>query len=129
MDLRVVIADSDLAELQKLKSYFLVTGCSVVPTSDGVACIEALQVFQPDVLVIDDELPWGGCDGVLACLGEDGGAPQIPLVVVMSDGYPGTERLGHPSDVAFIAKPFRLPELFELIQCAMLEHELAALSA
>jgi response regulator of citrate/malate metabolism len=44
-------------------------------------CLERLQDFAPDVLVLEPELPWGGGDGVLAVIHEQ---PELrPAFVVL----------------------------------------------
>jgi hypothetical protein len=62
---------------------------------------------------LDWELPWGGGDGVLACLcDEDRGA--MPAIVLVSD-HDCPPELADAPVIGRLRKPFKLTELFETI--------------
>jgi len=44
------------------------SGFSVFSADSGIVCVANLQLFTPDVLLLDLNLKWGGCDGVLEAM-------------------------------------------------------------
>jgi CheY-like chemotaxis protein len=61
-------------------------GMEVATAVDGLNCVEQLRSFQPDVLLLEPSLLWGGSDGVLAVKSEDADLKQIPVVLIATDG-------------------------------------------
>lgn len=97
-------------------------GFSVRLTNSGVDCVTALRDFNPNVLVLDPNIPWGGGDGVLALCNEE---PELKDTLVMiltarcepgllyrlSD-YPIDDLAGQPISAAFLQR--RLERLLEI---------------
>ncbi len=82
MSVRVVVADDHTVVLDGLKAVLgLEPGIDVVALcTDGLEAIEAVQIHQPDVLVLDVTMP--RCDGLEAyeALGERGAT--VPTVIL-----------------------------------------------
>jgi CheY-like chemotaxis protein len=79
-------------------------GWEVETAHDGLECVDHLRRTNPDVVVLDAELLWGGADGVLADIA-DGDCPNVPVVLL---GIPQSVRAGD-RDVriaAILDKPF-----------------------
>lgn len=55
-------------------------GFGVATAENGVECLEAIRKWNPDLLVLDTDLLWGGADGVVAAVAQD---PEMPLVPVL----------------------------------------------
>nr|MCU0983008.1 response regulator [Pirellulaceae bacterium] len=69
---RVLIADADDAWLDVCERGLCDSGFTVETAQDGLACLAQLQRGpQPDVVVLELDMPWGGGDGVLAMLREE----------------------------------------------------------
>jgi CheY-like chemotaxis protein len=110
----VLVTDSD-PELADLFRLFLVEMGYVVETaSKALECLERLRRNPPDVLVLDRELLWGGGDGVLARLREEGPVPVPAVVLTTGDDADPPEPLGAPV-VACLRKPFTLAKLLKNI--------------
>jgi DNA-binding NtrC family response regulator len=77
----LLIADGDGAMCGVYQSYFSSAGYRVETVSDGMACMNRLRETCPDLLLLDHQLPWGGGDGVLACLREDKSIARVPVVL------------------------------------------------
>jgi DNA-binding NtrC family response regulator len=116
----VLIADGD-AELSDRQRQFLTErGYEVETASDGLECLENLRRVTPDVLVLDQELHWGGGDGVLAWLRELGVRPEVAVVLTATAGFsPHAAEDNEPPVVKFLPKPFGLAALLESVQAAV----------
>ena len=114
----VLVADGDAGWLDDSRSVFAALGFEVETATDGLDCLNKLRRRTPGVLVLDLTLRWGGADGVLAWLGEEG---RESAVILTGDESPRsvTERLlASPSVVAYFCKPLQLPVLLEVVRSA-----------
>ncbi len=81
MSVRILIADRDEYLLATYREHLSEHGAVVATASTGLACMERLRAFAPDVLVLDPAIPWGGGDGLLAVMHE---APELrPAAVIL----------------------------------------------
>jgi DNA-binding NtrC family response regulator len=115
----LLIADGD-AELCELYQFCLTKcGYKVATASDGLDCLEKLHRVMPAVLVLDRDLHWGGGDGVLAWLREEGAPFRVPVVLTATDSYPPVvAEAVQPPVVTFLPKPFALAALLESVRAA-----------
>jgi CheY-like chemotaxis protein len=86
----LLIAEADRSRCGVYESYFSSVGYRVETVSDGMACMNRLRETCPDLLLLDHQLPWGGGDGVLACIREDKTFVRVP-VVLFADFIPFQE--------------------------------------
>ncbi len=94
--------------------------------ADGLECLEMLRRRTPAVLVLDRELRWGGGDGVLAWLREQGAVPGVSVVLTATAAIlADVEPLGPPV-VTFLPKPFTLAALLESVGVAVADNGRAA---
>jgi DNA-binding response OmpR family regulator len=116
--MQILIADTDPELLQLVGKYLRKRGHEVEIASNGVECYVRLQrFFQPDVLILAHDLPWGGCDGVLAEMRADAALSQIPTILI-TDSDDECNTLASPAVMARIRKPFSLSQLLERIESA-----------
>jgi len=90
MSLRVLIADRDEFLSASYREHLSRHGAIVTTATTGVACLERLRDFAPDILVLDPSLLWGGSDGVLAVMHEEREI-RPACVLLLTDG--GNRRL------------------------------------
>ncbi len=88
--LRVLIADRDAFLLAMYGEHLGRYGAEVATATTGLACLERLRDFAPDVLVLDPAILWGGGDGVLAAMHEE---PQIRPASVLLITHGGNRSL------------------------------------
>jgi DNA-binding response OmpR family regulator len=119
----LLIAESN-AELRAAHRRFLTAhGYDVETAVDGLDCLEKLRQGSPAVLVLDRELPWGGGDGVLAWLREEGSASGVPVVLTATAGHgPDVEGI-EPPVVQLLAKPFALTALLDSLRAVLARRE------
>jgi CheY-like chemotaxis protein len=113
----VLVADHDI-KLARLYCRFLADhGLTAEAVSDGLQCLGVVRQSDPQVLVLDHELPWGDGEGVLACLREDG--RSLPVILTTWRRSPEFARRMIVSPVvACLRKFFPLPTLLDTIQMA-----------
>lgn len=113
----LLIADAD-AELRRIYDRMsLVVGYPVETAADGLECWSKVRARPPAALVIDSAIPWGGSEGVLACLRESSREIALPAIFVTGDEPPRVlaERFGVPATHCY-QKPFWLTTLLESVR-------------
>jgi len=100
---RVLIAD-DHADLVKAVGRLLAVDCDVVGTvADGSAVLEAAQRLQPDVIVVDLNLP--NVNGLEACRQITQAHPEMKVIVFTAMNDPDVrQRSVEVGAAAFIFK-------------------------
>lgn len=114
--MRVLIADADEVFLEILKNYLCDNGHEAKGASDGLGCVTLLRDFEPEIVVLERELLWGGSDGVMAYMRNDPILSRTP-VILTTDNI-SLEELGamtKPRLVGWLRKPFRLNDLLRQI--------------
>jgi CheY-like chemotaxis protein len=116
MDATLLIADHNARRRNELRRFFSRGGLQVIAVSDGLECLAELVAREPDVLVIAQEIPWGGGDGVIARLNDDLPVWKKPLVLVIGDAPPAmlSALTGVPSDYCF-SMPLRKKDLLDRV--------------
>lgn len=82
MSTRVLIADTDQSLLNSYRECFARNGFEVATAVSGLDCVAKLRRFNPDVMVLELDMPWGGGVGVLALMHEGYNVPPVPVMVL-----------------------------------------------
>jgi CheY-like chemotaxis protein len=90
--IRALIADPDESLLSSYRESLAAAGFEVVTATTGLECLAHLRRWVPDVLVLGDELPWGGGSGILALMAEEPDVAKAPVVVLFSGPPPAPNR-------------------------------------
>ena len=116
----VVLVTNGNAELCQIYSRFLAKrGYEVETSTDGLDCLAKLRRLRPAALVLDQELRWGGSDGVLACLREESQMPWVPVVLTTTASSSELlSELLEPPVVQCLEQPFPLTALLESVRTA-----------
>jgi DNA-binding NtrC family response regulator len=56
-------------------------GYQVFSASDGLDCSQKLRQLKPQAVVLDQDLRWGGSEGVLAIMRDDPVLCRIPVIL------------------------------------------------
>jgi DNA-binding response OmpR family regulator len=106
----IVVVDDDTAWLADLETWLAHEGFQVVGISRGEWVLEAVDFHEPDVVVVDLQLP--GVDG-LDILGQLRRRwPSLPVIVMTAfGGGEVEERVRRLGAAAYFDKPFRLENL------------------
>ena len=114
---RVVIAASESDASRALAHFLAQHGFEVRPALDGLDCLELLQTYRPQVLVMDDQLLWGGSDGVVARLRNDLQELTVPVILIGSAAS-GRIAPSPPAD-EYLHKPVEPDELLRALHRAL----------
>jgi two-component system, OmpR family, response regulator ResD len=123
--MRVLIADADELFLAIAQAYLWERGYQVEVAADGPECLDTLREFEPDVLVLEDDLPGGGREGVLVPMQDDFRLSHIPVILIVANGeeHEGAVR---SSVAACLCRPFQLNDLIHAIDAVGRDTALAS---
>jgi len=112
----VLIADPIERLLESYNDYLSERGFQVQTATNGLECLEKLQEFVPNVLVMEPAMPWGGGDGVLALMHEDPDLSEVPVLVLTYGRDPSVlYNISSFSISDFQKKPMTAKQLMERI--------------
>lgn len=115
----VLIATGDDRLRSSGHNYLTRHGFVVFTAQGGVECVTLLRELNPDVIVLDTDLLWGGADGVLALIRLRNNA-QIPVVLLFwrdAVSHRGVSPIAPPV-VSGLEKPVALESLLEAVRFA-----------
>jgi DNA-binding response OmpR family regulator len=113
--LSVIVVDDDTAWLADLETWLAHEGFQVVGISRGEWVLEAVDFHEPDVVVVDLQLP--GADGI-EILGQLRRRwPALPVIAMTAFGGADVEeRVRRLGATGYFDKPFRLEHLVSAIR-------------
>lgn len=126
MNMRVLVADRDPTALDAYRLFLEGCGYEVETAGNGMECFEKLVERPPDALVLEQDLLWGGADGVVARMQDEWNVPLVPVVLIVDEG--SRHEVFEPSDgpvVATLQKPFRMSALLHCLMPAEPGHVFA----
>jgi CheY-like chemotaxis protein len=80
-DVRVLLVDPDEALRADYYQFLAKAGAAVAEACNGLECVERLRCFEPHVMVLEPEMPWGSGAGVLDWMFASDGLPTTPVIV------------------------------------------------
>jgi CheY-like chemotaxis protein len=116
---RILIVDDDEIALMvlELSIEHLLPDCQIIATRNGAAALIELQKQTFDLIFTDYRMPqMNGLDLAQAIRQI---SPDIPPIILTTGGYSYDEiqtRAGSENLAGFLAKPFTLPQLREVLQ-------------
>lgn len=121
----VLYIEDNLSNLTLMEQIFLERPqIQLVTAVDGDLGLELARQYQPDVILLDLQLPVLGGDKVLARLRQDSVLAHIPVVMISADATPGQpQRLLADGARAYLSKPFDIGELLRLLDRIFDERE------
>jgi len=84
----VVLVEDEAIIIKLLEQKLTQSGYEVKIAADGIAGIDAIHQYKPDVVLLDMLLPRLNGFGVLAKLKEEGLLPGLPVIIVSNSGQP-----------------------------------------
>jgi AmiR/NasT family two-component response regulator len=116
--LRVLVVDDEKPVAAGLQGQLDALGYDVVALAhDGLHAIEVCRRTQPDLVIMDIEMP--GLDGLAAArqIAKD---PGTPVIILTAHGHPNlVEQAVEDGVVHYLLKPVTSPSLHAAIQVAM----------
>lgn len=117
--IKVLMVDDNLAMMEMYVDYLRQSGCDVAIAKDGVTALQKVTQFQPDVILMDIQMP--DMDGLevirrIRSL-RDPELAQTPIVALTALAMPGDrERCLDAGSNEYIAKPVSLTRLKEIVE-------------
>ena len=122
--MRVAIADGDEEFLEISQRYLALRGHDVMIASNGLESLELLRRFVPEVFVLQEELLWGGSDGVRSLMHQNPQWSMISIILTSNAAEPMLSKTWEsPPVLAHFQKPFKLGELIPHLQSNLMRDE------
>ncbi len=112
---RILVVDDDTNLLDLLVDTLSGVGYQAVGVPDGVTALERLKDEKFDLMISDIKMP--GMDGIGLLKRVRRYYPRMPVLLIT--GYPSAEMIGRASADGFLAKPFRISLIEELIESTL----------
>jgi DNA-binding response OmpR family regulator len=108
----VLIADDDALVRGVLRMALSRAGYTVVEARDAADALAVAQQSDPDIVVLDINMPGGTVHETLGSLRDR--RPELPVLVLSGENSPPADLIGARSD--FARKPIELDDLLARIQ-------------
>lgn len=119
MPIRVLLADPDKELLQVFDELLSLDEFEIATATTGPECLTQVRQFQPEVLVLELDLPEGWSDRLLTMMRSGLAIPCVPTVILSRFIERQTDYLDCPVVKQFLVKPVSVAELKESIRLAM----------
>jgi CheY-like chemotaxis protein/anti-sigma regulatory factor (Ser/Thr protein kinase) len=113
---KLLVVDDQASQRVVLNEMLSTLGFDIMEADSGVACLEAVEHYQPDLLLMDIAMP--GMDGWEVCRRlRERGHTDLPIIIVSANVLDPTAR-GTDSMYCndFLAKPFILEDLLSKLK-------------
>lgn len=107
----ILVADDDALIRSVLRMALNRAGYAVVEARDAADALAVAQAHNPDLVVLDINMPGGTVHETLGSLRER--HPDLPVLVLSGESHPPADLVGPRSD--FARKPIELDTLLERI--------------
>ncbi|MBT8486899.1 MAG: response regulator [Phycisphaerales bacterium] len=112
---RILLADDDVNFLQALTVRLRAEGFDVIVAQDAVQTLQFARQQEPDLLLLDINMPAGDGFSVHQRLREQPDLPEIPVVFVTGDRSERVQRMAAAARATLLYKPFDTAELLRAI--------------
>ncbi len=115
---RILVVDDDTNLLELLVDTLTTIGYYAVAAPGGAEALAKLQEEKFDLMISDIKMP--GIDGIVLLKKVRRHYPQLPVLFIT--GVASPEIIGRASPDGFLAKPFRINHMEELIENTLKNH-------
>ena len=113
---RILIVDDEEADRMLLSAYLQRHGCQIFHAQDGLEGIEKARALQPDLILMDIQLPEISGLEVTKMLKADDSLKEIPVIAVTAFAMKGDEeKIREGGCEGYIAKPISVPTFLETV--------------
>lgn len=106
---RILVADDRATSRELIRTVLEGCGYTVYEAADGVEAVELARRAQPDLLILDLQMPRLDGMGVLAELRAGGGFANIPILALTASAMQGDrERALSAGFTEYVTKPINL---------------------
>ncbi len=123
---RVLVADDDPDIILALRIRLEAAGYEVITAMDGRAAVKGIRESQPDIAILDINMPEGNAFAVLDALREDG-LQHLPVIFLTADTQERSQvKAFHRGIRHYLTKPYDPKTLLVLIEHALTEAQKGA---
>ena len=127
MSKTVLIVEDNELNMKLFNDLLETRGCRIVQTRNGVEAVELARTHQPDLILMDIQLPEVSGLEVTQWLKDDENLRSIPVIIVSADTVADHLREAlRAGALAYIAKPIERANALEKIDRALQEPALHA---
>ena len=120
-NVRVLVADDDPDIILALRIRLEAAGYEVITAMDGRAAVEGIRGSQPDIAILDINMPEGNAFAVLDALREDG-LQNLPVIFLTADTQERSQvKAFHRGIRHYLTKPYDPKTLLVLLEHALSE--------
>lgn len=119
MPRRVLLADTDKELLQMFDELLTLGDLEIITATTGPQCLAAFRQFQPEVLVLELDLPDSWSNRLLTMMRTGLDVPCVPTVILSRFIEERTNYLDWPMVKQFLVKPVSIARLTESIRAAI----------
>ena len=113
----ILVADDNNANRELISEILQARGFHVVEARDGADAIRLMETSTPDLVLLDVHMPNLDGYGALARLRSDPRYRELPIVALTASAMRGDEERALSSGfTAYLAKPYEIPEVLQLVQ-------------
>jgi len=128
---KILVVDDDKSILGTIRRYLSANGLSCVATDNGSEALLLVRESQPDLILVDAEMP--GLDGHSICrvLKKEAATQSIPVIIMSGERIEEKDILAGFSGGAddYMLKPFSLQVLLARIQAVLRRFQTPAAAA
>jgi CheY-like chemotaxis protein len=82
LEMRILVASSSTFRQRTYRDAVESLGHQIFVVSGGVECVARIQAEEPDLLILEAPLFWGGAEGVLEALQDSPQQRSVPVILV-----------------------------------------------
>ena len=116
--LNILVVEDDWLVLGMITDALRSNGYFVKQASNGLEALEMMTRYKPDLVILDVVMPRMDGYRVMTKMQESEELRNIPFIVVTCKTQVADVFRGASNFAGFIAKPFRLPTLFQMVKSA-----------
>ncbi len=113
----ILLVEDNQANIDTFSGYLIANGYRMLIAKNGLAAIELTQIQQPDLILMDIQMP--GINGLEAikAIRQLPNCCQLPIIALTARSMPGEwEKCLEAGASSYLAKPVKLKELHRTIQ-------------
>jgi CheY-like chemotaxis protein len=114
-DGEVLLIEDDEATRELFAQALTMAGYRVRTAADGLSALRVLEVFTPDVIVVDLRLPVAGGGHVVEGARRRPSSSRIPIIAISGFDEELDQARADPEVLAVIRKPFTTDELVRAV--------------
>jgi PleD family two-component response regulator len=117
---RILVVDADHREASDIAATLRQAGLRPEQVADASQIRAALERLEPDLVILDLNLPWGGARSVTEAIRDHGRFHDLPIVFLSADQGPDRQsEVLSLGDEDFLARPILAEQLVTAVQRRM----------